>query len=68
MKNKKLIAYYKDAKSCSKQIVQSSFDDILRGTFRIPSQEEMEQSLKSIIDYNFDDYQVRSKIKAERPD
>ena len=27
----------------------------------------MERALKDIIDYNFDEYQVRSKIKAKHP-
>ena len=59
---KKLIACYTNAKACSKQIVQSSFADILSGIFSIPTQKEMEQSLKSFIEYDFDEHQTMSKV------
>lgn len=64
---KRLIACYTNAKACSKQIVHASFDDILCGTFRIPTQEEMEQSLKGFIEYEFDEHQTMSKIVSRHP-
>jgi len=63
----KLVACSTDAKRCAKQIVTEAFAQILCGNFRIPTQEEMEHSLKGIIDYDIDEYQVRSKIKAKHP-
>ena len=67
MRNKRLIAYYKEANSYAKQIVQASFDDVLCKTFKVPTQDEMEHSLKNVIEYNFDEYEVRSKIKVKYP-
>ena len=64
---KRLIACYTNAKSCAKQIVQSSFDEILCGTFRVPTQEEMERSLKGLIVHDFDEYQTRTKVVASHP-
>lgn len=64
---KPLVAYYIKAKAFSKQIIQSAFDDILCGTFRVPTQEEMERSLESIIEYEFDEYQVMSKVISKHP-
>ena len=63
----KLVACSADAKRCAKQVVTGALIQILCGDFRIPAQEEMERALKGIIDYNFDEYQVRSKIKAKHP-
>ena len=56
-----------DAKRCAKKIVTGAFNEILCGNFRIPSPDEMERSLESFIDYNFDEYKVMSKIKAKHP-
>lgn len=64
---KRLIACYTDAKTCAKQIVQSNFDEILGGTFRIPTHEDMEKSLKEFMESDFDEYQTRSKIVAMHP-
>ena len=63
----KLVACSADAKRCAKQIVTEAFTQILCGDFRIPTQTDMERSLKNIIDNNFDEYQVRSRIKAKHP-
>ena len=67
MTNKRLIAHYKEAKSYAKQIVQAFFGEVLCGTFNVPAQDEMEQSLKDVIVYNFDEYQMISKIKTKHP-
>jgi hypothetical protein len=63
----KLVACSADAKRCAKQIITGAFNEIQCGNFRIPTQKEMEKSLENFIDYNFDEYQVRSKIIAKHP-
>jgi hypothetical protein len=64
---KKLVAYSASAKNCARQIVHEAFDDILSGKFNIPSQKKMEKTLKILIDYDFDEYQKKKKVKAKNP-
>ena len=64
---KRLVAYSTGAKDCARQIVLEAFDDILCGNFKIPTQKEMENSLKGFIDYDFDEYQKTKKIIAKHP-
>jgi len=61
------IPCYTDAQTCARQIVQANFDDILLGTFRTPTYEEMERSLKDFIDDDFDEYKIKTKIIASHP-
>lgn len=63
----KLVIYSTDAKRCAKQIVTDAFPQILLGDFRIPTQTDMEQALKGTIDFEFDEYKMRSEIKAKHP-
>jgi pyruvate dehydrogenase complex dehydrogenase (E1) component len=65
--NTKLVKCSTDAKHCAKQIVTAAFNEILNGKFRIPSQEEMEQSLQGVINNAFNEYKVMSTIKAKHP-
>lgn len=65
MKDNGLIKYYTEAKLYAKQIIKVSFDEVLYGTFKIPSQEEVEQALKNVVDYRFNEYRVRLRIKAK---
>jgi len=64
---KKLVPCSADAKRCARQVIIEAFDDILCKNFKIPSQEEMKNSLKNFIDYTFEEYQVTSKVIAKHP-
>jgi hypothetical protein len=55
--------YSSDTKICARQIVREYLDDILAGTFEIPSLEDMELVLKRNFDHAFDEYKFRQKIK-----
>ena len=59
-----LIAYSADAKKCAQQIVLEAFNDILCGDFDIPSQGQMENFLKDVIEYSFDEYKVKNEIRS----
>ncbi len=59
--------YSSDIKKCAQQIVKESFNEILIGEFRIPSQEQMESYLLENIDYGFDEYQAEKRIQSSRP-
>ena len=59
---KKLIAYSADAKGRAKQIVHEQFDEVLCGTFKVPSSKEMEHFLKGVIAYEFDEYKEMKRI------
>lgn len=63
----KLVTCSTDAKSCAKQIVTGALNQILSGNFRIPSQEEIERSMKGFIDNAFNEYKEMSTIKANNP-
>ena len=63
----KLVACSSNAKRCAKQIVTGAFNEILCGSFRIPSLEEMQRSIESFIDYTCSEDQVMSKVIAKHP-
>ncbi len=60
--------YSLDVKRCAQQMVKESFNDIIRGNFKIPSEKEMEGYLKKFIDYAFDEYQTTKKVIASHPE
>jgi hypothetical protein len=55
------------AKSCAQQIFHEAFDNILCGKFNMPTQKDLENTLKAFIDYEFDEYEVAKKIIAKHP-
>ena len=54
--------YVSDAKNCARHLVRQSLDQILAGTFEIPSFEEMISILERDFDHTFDDFMARRKI------
>jgi RNA processing factor Prp31 len=60
--------YSADIKKCAKQIVREAFNQILAGTYTVPSLEEMETVLERNFDYAFDDYKAIQKIKRSHLD
>jgi hypothetical protein len=60
--------YSADIKKCAKQIVREAFNQILSGTYEVPSLEEMEIVLERNFDYTFDDYRAIQKIKRSHLD
>jgi hypothetical protein len=55
--------YSTDTKLAARQIVRASLDQILAGTFRIPSLEEMVLVLETNFDHPFDEYKVMRRIR-----
>lgn len=64
---KKLVAYSVDATRCAQQIVHEAFVDILCGNFNVPSLNQMEDFLKDVIDYSFDEYEEMKQLVARYP-
>jgi RNA processing factor Prp31 len=54
--------YVTDAKNCARHLVRESLDQILAGTFEIPSFEEMISILERDFDHTFDEFMARRKI------
>ena len=54
--------YLTDTKSCARQIVRESMDQILAGTFQIPSYDEMVSILERDFEHSFDEFMIRRKI------
>ena len=54
--------YVSDAKNCARHLVRKSLDQILAGTFEIPSIEEMISILERDFDHTFDEFMTRRKI------
>ena len=54
--------YVSDAKNCARHLVRQSFDQILAGTFEIPSFEEMISILERDFEHTFDEFMARRKI------
>jgi hypothetical protein len=54
--------YVSDAKNCARHLVRESLDQILAGTFQIPSYEEMISILERDFEHTFDEFMVRRKI------
>ena len=59
--------YSSDIKQCARQIVKESLNEILAGTYQIPSLEEMKLFLEENFDHAFDDYLITQKIKRSHP-
>jgi hypothetical protein len=57
-----------DAKNWARQIVKSSFHEILEGSYEIPSQEEMEAFIRDNFYEPFDEHKVRTKIRKLHPE
>jgi RNA processing factor Prp31 len=55
--------YSTDIKQWARQIIKNSFNEILEGTFQVPSVEQMESLLAVDFEHSFDEYQVKKKIK-----
>jgi hypothetical protein len=54
--------YVSDAKNCARHMVRQSVDQILAGTFQIPSLEEMISILERDFEHTFDEFMARRKI------
>ena len=54
--------YVSDAKNCARHMVRESLNQILAGTFEIPSYEEMISILERDFDHTFDELMARRKI------
>lgn len=54
--------YVSDAKGCARQIVRESLEQILAGTFQVPTHEEMIAILERDFDHTFDEFMARRKI------
>ena len=54
--------YVSDAKNCARHMVRGSLNQILAGTFQIPSYEEMITILERDFEHSFDEFMARRKI------
>jgi hypothetical protein len=54
--------FVSDAKNCARHMVRESLDQILAGTFEIPSYEEMITILERDFEHTFDEFMARRKI------
>jgi len=59
--------YSSDIKRCARQIVKEYLNQILAGTYQVPSLEEMKHFLEDNFDHSFDDYLTTQKIKRSHP-
>jgi hypothetical protein len=59
--------YSSDIKKCARQIVKEYLNQILAGTYQVPSLEEMQHFLEDNFDHSFDDYLITQKIKRSHP-
>lgn len=57
-----------DAKNWARQIVKSSFHEILAGEYQIPSHEEMERFIRDNFYEPFDEIKVRIRIRKFHPE
>ncbi|UCE55397.1 MAG: hypothetical protein JSV31_08125 [Desulfobacterales bacterium] len=55
--------YSTDTKMAARQIVRESLDQILAGTYEIPSLDEMVTILESNFEYSFDEYKAKRRIR-----
>ena len=60
--------YSSDIKNCARKIVKESLNQILAGTYQIPSLEEMQIFLEENFEHAFDDYLITQKIKRSHPE
>ena len=56
-----------DSKKWARQKVKSSFQEILAGTYQLPSQKEMEAFIQGDFYDPFDAHKVRTKIRELHP-
>ena len=54
--------FVSDAKNCARHLVRKSLDQILAGTFQVPSYEEMISILDRDFEHTFDEFMARRKI------
>ena len=54
--------YTTDTRKAARQIVKASLDQILAGTYHIPSLEDMTSILEESFDHPFDDYKAKRGI------
>ena len=62
LKRERTPLYVSDAKNCARHLVRESLNQILAGTFEIPSFEEMISILERDFDHTFDEFMARRKI------
>ena len=62
LQRERLPLYVSDAKGCARSIVRESLDQILAGTFQIPSHDKMIAILERDFDHTFDEFMARRKI------
>jgi len=55
-------------KNWAKQIVKSSFVEILGGKFQVPSQDEIETIVQKSLYEPFDEYQAQKRIESIHPE
>ena len=55
--------YSSDSKKAAQQFVRESLDQILAGTYQIPSLEEMIAILESNYEYSFDEYKAKRNAR-----
>jgi len=54
--------YSTDTKKAARQIVKAALDQVLAGTYEVPSLEEMISILDGSFDHPFDDYKIKRRI------
>ena len=54
--------YVSDAKTCARQMVRESLEQILAGTYEIPSYDKMISVLDRDFEHSFDEFMTRRKI------
>lgn len=54
--------YVSDAKICARQMLRESLNQVLAGTFQIPSYDEMVSILERDFEHSFDEFMTRRKI------
>ena len=54
--------FVSDAKNCARHLVRESLNQILAGTFQVPSYEEMISILERDFEHTFDEFMARRKI------
>ncbi|MGD9077802.1 MAG: hypothetical protein PVG96_00610 [Desulfobacterales bacterium] len=54
--------YVSDAKNCARHLVRESLNQILAGTYEVPSFEEMVSILERDFEHTFDEFMARRKI------
>jgi RNA processing factor Prp31 len=60
--------YSSDIKKCARQIVKESLNQILAGTYEVPSLEEMKLFLEENFEHSFDEYMITQKTKRSHPE